>query len=163
MKQITNKTILKQVCKTGLGIVTYKYQPAEIDGVIYWETKDFNPIGAAFYIYTNSDKTKEINWKKDGAVINETKIVAQSQPHLEGIPVVSLDSYWSNKSNLSYHLANPCPNQYTQKDIEKAILFWETYEGNSIFKEDVLVELFNHINSISVIEVDEQFNILSYE
>lgn len=111
MKQITNKTILKQGDKS--------FQPIEnMDKSIFWE-----------------DSTDQI--------------VAQSQPHLEGVPVISL-------------------NSYTQKDIEKAFeLGYQCkvdngYKSNGTYQED-LNNAIKQINSISVIEVDEFFQILNYK
>lgn len=58
---------------------------------------------------------------------------------------------------------------FTQKDIEKAIeLARENQIGYDegypvIYYENDLEEIFEQINTISIIEVDEQFNILNYE
>jgi predicted amino acid racemase len=117
MKQITKNTILKQGDKT--------YQPVEVDGIIYWVDKEENHWIGAFNI-------------------NDKDVVVQSQPKLEGIPVIDL------KTNLNYYNIN----QYTQKDIEKFYKHVKTH---------TFAEAMEQINSISLIEVDEQFNIISYE
>jgi hypothetical protein len=143
MKKITNKTILKQGDKT--------FVPIESDGVIYWRDEHLN-------------------------------FVAQTEPKLKDVPVISLATYIIIKCNDAYHehdnieSANSYltgfqngyqanPNHYTLKDIERAIELAQAEfdeDGYSIMghtKENVLKQ----INSIQVIEVDEQFNILSYE
>jgi hypothetical protein len=179
MKTITNKTILKQGDNT--------YIPVEVDGVIYW-------VGDA-----EGWSSTKICYNNDGAIgqpINrESKlIVAQSQPKLEGVPIISLDSYVERISNIKHpdestpgwldtfsylerkgfingYKSNP--NQYTQKDIDKAIelaqqQYWDirgfssNTEGDWSFKYTE-EEIFDQINSISVIEVNEQFNIINYE
>ena len=180
MKQITNKTILiqeigQEKCKEyGCGNsecifeclnpkkIFKTYQPVEVDGVIYWGKKS-NEDWFNFY---NEDEY----WF----------LVAQSQPKLEGIPVISLDSYVERlgqkygKSRVEVSTAwgsfvdgyKSNPNQYNQKDIEKAIeLARETISSNEAGICDKYTELgiLQQINSISVIEVDEQFNIISYE
>jgi len=158
MKQITKNTILRQNDKT--------YQPVEVDGVICWIDKS-----------TLADE-----------------IVVQSQPKLEGVPVISLLDYQEVMENIIitesltsddiislripqlFKLTKE--NQYTQKDIDKAITMskiaktpdglididaWISsgYEGaEPAYTEEEILE---QINQISVIEVDDQFNIVSYE
>jgi hypothetical protein len=148
MKQITNKTILKQGDKT--------YQPIEVDGVIYWVKSD-SPY-----------------W-----VELEPYCVAQSQPKLDGIPVVNLKTFIARKQaeysvnvwdlNAGHHFGEGFKsntNQYTQADIEKAIklarnLNYNKEKVNNGFTLSV-EEILEQINSISIIEVDEQFNVISY-
>lgn len=192
MKQITNKTILKQGNKT--------YQPVEIDGVIYWVEKQVQDKG---YVYTPNKTIEKIMCK----YLNESsfmvgtnsqnspfyiefllQIIAQSQPKLDGIPVISLNSYIENLADnhvkgqvirnrgiekdgwvatgfVYGYKSNT--NQYTQKDIEKAIeLARENQIGYDegypvIYNEYTFNEIIEQINSISVIEVDEQFNIIN--
>lgn len=140
MKQITNKTILKQGNKT--------FQVVESDGVIYWRDELLN-------------------------------FVAQSQPKLEGIPVISLDSYVEKlaykyyNSNEHYKVADSFhyingykanPNSSTQKDIKKAIELARIEIRNGINSYELTNEqILQKINEISIIEIDEQFNIISYE
>lgn len=143
MKQITKNTILRQNDKT--------YQPVEVDGVICWIDKS-----------TLADE-----------------IVVQSQPKLEGVPVISLLDYQEVMENIIitesltsddiislripqlFKLTKE--NQYTQKDIDKAIeLAQESGEhgyGHVYNKEQILEQ----INSISILEVDSEFQILSYK
>ena len=191
-KKITKNTLLKCGDKT--------YQPIEVDGVIYWETTDFNANEPAFYIYTKSDKTKEINFGEDGAVRGETKVIAQSQPKLKGIPVISLDRYverLAHQKMINYLTdGNPNedfkrstigaddnknwwingyksnPNQYTQKDIDKAYQLavdmcskYHKQDTGIYFDrvEYIKYKTLEQINQIKLIEVDEQFNIISYE
>jgi hypothetical protein len=155
-KQITNKTILKQGNKT------------------------FEPID---HMGTN------ITWENENDIT-----VAQLQPILEGVPVISLDSYrsiLSEKACKKQDLAggfsggvheravagmffrkgyNSNPNKYTQKDIEKSIELakkgYDEFGINGFIKHGfdfTKQQILEQINSISVIEVDEQFNIISYE
>jgi hypothetical protein len=184
MKQITNKTILKQGDKT--------YQPVEVDGVVYWI--DYYTQKGDFWCI-DIDKKIFKDQTHFPISIGQRLIIAQSQPRIEGIPVVSLDSYVNElrkldlihlikivqksedyKSVMGITLENTLkrllsnyksnPNQYTQKDIEKAIeLARETISSNEAGICDKYTELgiLQQINSISVIEVDEQFNIISYE
>ena len=174
MKKITKNTILKQGNKV--------YQPIEVDGVIYWidvNTKNNVDIGTmvwndedfSFYTTNRICKFKTTD--------NIYKVVAQSQPKLEEIPVISLDSYvekmaWEavHKGNIKDEKQQVCgftgwvdgyksnPNQYTQKDIEIAFGLGAANHANG---QPFLYEVFKQLNSISAIEVDEQFNIISYE
>lgn len=74
-----------------------------------------------------------------------------------------------NKGVLIGYKSNP--NQYTQKDIEKAIELIKNsafvdaidWDKHVVSFEESNEKIFEQINSISVIEVDEQFNIISYE
>jgi hypothetical protein len=170
MKQITNKTIIKQGDKA--------YPPVEVDGVVYWVDPAL-PIEEVYpHIVIEKLTTGEyMLWQIDN--INDIdrscqyQIVAQSQPKLEEIPVVSLDKsiddfiYEYQQEGMLPSMAKrriltlSNPNQYTQKDIDKAIELAREEDGFefTLTKEKILQQ----INSISVIEVDEQFNIISYE
>jgi hypothetical protein len=269
MKQITNKTIIKQEigqekCKEyGCGNsecifeclnpkkIFKTYQPVEVDGVVYWindelTIQDVKP----YYGKYHYEKGVAINIFPDYLTdLSECKlIIAQSQPRIEGIPVVSLDSYVNEltkldlihlikivqksedyKSVMGINLENTLkrllsnyksnPNQYTQKDIEKAIELAQmtkaygdykplTKEVAAEFKQETLEEyetigdfikresksgnesvgivkgakwqaermysgeqvrkilldkILPQINSISLIEVDEFFQILNYK
>jgi DNA-binding XRE family transcriptional regulator len=199
MKQITNKTILiqeigQEKCKEyGCGNsecifeclnpkkIFKTYQPVEVDGVVYWindelTIQDVKP----YYGKYHYEKGVAINIFPDYLTdLSECKlIIAQSQPRIEGIPVVSLDKsiddfiYEYQQEGMLPSMAKrriltlSNPNQYAQKDIEKAIeLARETISSNEAGICDKYTELgiIQQINSISVIEVDEQFNIISYE
>jgi hypothetical protein len=165
MKQITNKTALKQGDKT--------YQPIEVDGVIYWVDKEAKIEKGKFFITKENIVHNNTGWNYGDVVI-----VAQSQHKLDGIPVVSLDSYADSKyyqlhwwkKNLDFKETEvdtlekksfgkgfkSNPNQYTQADIDKA-MSWarDRIESNE--------EILEKINSISVIEVDENFNVIGYD
>jgi hypothetical protein len=180
MKQITKNTIFKQGDKI--------YQLVEVDGVIYWVDKK-----SEIEKYWYNSSTNQIDDTKGLSTIQKNinnknfwnhcwKIIAQSQPKLEEIPVISFDSYveklfkpepddyegykngWINgyKSN---------PNNYTQKDIERAIeLARQGLVGHgdltvSCKLDDLLdnVDIIDQINQISSIEVDQEFNIISYD
>jgi hypothetical protein len=185
MKQITNKTILKQEDKT--------YQPIEVDGVIYWMDKRKLCLEGQFSISMGKigayKQEKEPRFWDNGC----HPIIAQSQSKLDGIPVVSLDSYVENISKSKIPISNSenpwlvgevqsrrinfiegfksNPNQYTQADIEKAFdmgakldslhkLVVRRHKGDV---QKAKEELLEQINSISVIEVDEQFNVIGYD
>jgi hypothetical protein len=181
VKQITNKTLLKQGDKT--------YQPIEIDGVIYWVDRVRHMTE---YVTNGSDIFKPVEmsgYTMEYAQRYWQKLIAQSQPKLDGIPVVSLNenilsdietiTSWDSfkdhpigkagKKIEKWFKSNP--NQYTQEDIEKVIMLSRLWlanypEGkNSEISERLLLdhEILEKINSISVIEVDEQFNVISYE
>jgi hypothetical protein len=145
MKQITNKTIIKQGDKL--------YYSVETKDCILWYGKE------------------------------QMLPVAQSQPRIEGIPVVSLDKsiddfiYEYQQEGMLPSMAKrriltlSNPNQYTQKDIDKAIDLAKKsayvdaidWDRHVVSFEETKEEILQQINSISVIEVDEQFNIISYE
>ena len=171
MKQITNKTILKQGDKT--------YQPIEVDGVVYWIDENVREFEYDWVLYKDLHIGKLI-WKSDKAPFIG-RIIAQSQPKLEGVPIISLDSY-VEKLTYDYNLdahenvygqvnafkagykANP--NQYTQKDIEKAIKLGklkQELESGVFVKKYSNKQILEQINSISIIEVDEQFKVINYE
>jgi hypothetical protein len=100
------------------------------------------------------------------------KIVAQSSPILESIPVISLDSYVERLSlNLglekyfggNYDFENGVrvgfksnPNKWTDEDLFKAIdLAHERIYG--------LSEILEKTSSINEIEVDENFNVINFK
>ena len=139
MKQITKNTILKQGDKI--------FSTIESEGVIYWRDEYLN-------------------------------FVAQSSPKLAGVPVISLDTYiemlvgkyvsYPNAYVLVKQLFKSNQNQYTQKDIEKAIDLYRELGLNvdktlKVNIDKLKQEIFEQINQISVIEVDVNFNIISYE
>lgn len=170
MKQITKNTTLKKGDKT--------FQPVEVDGVIYWINPKKLVVGEE---YNDIVYNKGFVFKTNRLFENFKEVVAQSQPKLEGIPIISLDDYvkpWYKKANELYptgrlernHTEQEAfregvkwkelnPNQYTQQDIEKVIELSGLSGGYPYSKK----EIFQKINSISLIEVDKQFNILSYE
>lgn len=187
MKQITKNTILR--CGDKI------FQPIEVDGIIYWVDSTL-PIEEV-YPHTVIEKLttgEYMLWQIDN--INDIdrscqyEIVAQSQPKLEGIPVISLENYTEDltKTDLMYlievvqlsynyktvmgvrlesklrRLFESNTNQYTQKDIEKVIELSRKDDPNNFgallyYEEEILEQ----INSISLIEVDNQFNIIKYE
>ncbi len=182
MKKITNKTILKQGDKT--------FQPVEVDGVVYWHNSIHSVMGYTYFL----DGTIGYISSSDRIFDYGYEIVAQSQPKLERVPIISLDSYverlkkgiyessklatvtqeqfWIGKAAgfgealQIYNKSNQNQYQYTQQDIEKAMNAARNIEVDIFrtlkytFSNEAILEA---INSISVIEVDEQFNILSYE
>jgi hypothetical protein len=132
MKQITNKTVLKQEigqenCKEyGCGNIecTFKclkpkkifktYQPLKIDSIIYWvdkETKITNKFSHVFNPHYNQIWTLDKNQisiaqaEGDRLEFNGGGIIAQSQPKLEGIPTIEIEPVGFDEF------------EYTQKDI----------------------------------------------
>jgi hypothetical protein len=90
--------------------------------------------------------------------IIEKWIVAQAENVFIGVPVISTWGFLLIK-----------PTEYTLEDIVKAIeLARTTYIQNGGFvnmevDQYSTSEIIEQINSISIIEVDEQFNIIGYE
>jgi len=171
MKQITNKTILKQADKI--------YPPVEVDGVVYWIDENVREFEYDWVLYKDLHIGKLI-WKSDKAPFIG-RIIAQSQPKLEGVPIISLESYVKNLAIEKYGKKHEMlqgqlmffkygyksnPNQYTQKDIEKAIKLGklkQELESGVFIKKYSNKQILEQINSISIIEVDEQFKVINYE
>jgi hypothetical protein len=171
MKQITNKTILKQADKI--------YPPVEVDGVVYWIDENVREFEYDWVLYKDLHISKLI-WKSDKAPFIG-RIIAQSQPKLEGVPIISLESYVKNLAIEKYGKKHEMlqgqlmffkygyksnPNQYTQKDIEKAIKLGklkQELESGVFIKKYSNKQILEQINSISIIEVDEQFKVINYE
>lgn len=186
MKQITNKTVLRQGDKV--------FQPVEVDGVIYWVDEEVVCKTGEPYL---SSFLRRIIPKSKGVMQAGDKIVSQSQTKLEGIPVISLDSYverlaekhflqiysWDYKTTIPYQDNqvkdikqdfikgyNSNPNYYTQKDIEKAIELArygvkeeKALNGLNYRFSLSTEEIFEQISPITEIEVDDTFQILKYE
>lgn len=176
MKKVTNKTILKQGENT--------YQPIEIDGVIYWVDLK-QKIDSGYYIAIDNSINKHN--KNYFRLDNDKKIVAQSQNKLEGVPVISLDSYVFNfldKACSDWHRQeygfvanvpirkafvegyNSNQNKWSDADVLKAIELAREENGwsdNSMEYTYTKEKIIEQINQIEVINIDSQFNILSYE
>jgi hypothetical protein len=108
--------------------------------------------------------------------LNEDIIAAKNAECLKG--VFSEEENYQLRRSYFLKGFNSNPNQYTQKDIDKTIAMskiaktpdglididaWISsgYEGaEPAYTEEEILE---QINQISVIEVDDQFNIVSYE
>lgn len=154
MKKITKNTILKQGDKT--------YQAVECTGIIYWVDKPLD---------------------EDGCIVPGS-IVALTKPKFTNKPIIDLDivigtkaiqmskKFASKKGETDYTLGyisghQESPNQYTEKDIERAILFGINLEAGNVRMDwlnySTPAKQFTSANFIEVIEVDEQFNIISYE
>jgi len=164
MKTINKNTLLKKGDKT--------FQPVEQDGIIYWVDKPLDEHGkivpGSIVALTKPKFTGSpiisldayIDSLAESLYPNSNKLAL----HRHITPAIKKQSqrkkHWINgyKSN---------PNQYTQADIEKAfdagcaytIGSHKEFEQTHPNKEEYLKQA----NSIKVIEVDEQFNILSYE
>lgn len=142
MKQITNNTLLKQVDTT--------YQPIEIDGVIYWVGKVRHMTE---YVTNGRDIFKPSDlpeYSVEYAQRYWQKIVAQSQPKLDGVTVVNLRTYIDD-------------GQYTLSDIERVIELAQMVKAYGDYKPLTKEEILEQINSISIIEVDELFKVISYD
>jgi hypothetical protein len=152
MKKITYKTILKQGDN--------EFQPCfteNNDKVFYWVNQNQH-ITESFLstpVWSVRYAKPIIFGEHENSYLDECfEIVAQSEPILEGIPVIVLDS--------------SSPNQYTKEDIIKAYkLSRKSLVGMSNGTvscniDDLLSleEIFEKLNLISVIEVDKQFNII---
>ncbi len=148
MKQITKNTILKQGDET--------YQPIEVDGVIYWVNKDGVKEWSDWSYNPNTPTPRQVFYRvTEYFMPHGDKVVAQSQPKLKGIPVISLwETCWNKNAN-----------QYTQKDIHRAIVLARAgvLEYDGYYFNNEMEQIFQQINSISVIEINQQFNIISYE
>lgn len=183
MKKITSNTLLKQGGKT--------YKPVEMtNGNIYWITSEIPKIGQLGYSNVSKSIVRftDPRFFSDGTIFS---IIVQSEPKLDGVPVISLDSY---VERLAYKISRQevpilsngtlcnarCnlqegilqgvklsyqsnPNQYTLADIEKVYeLSRENKNYSSVFFTFTKKEIIDQINQIQSITVDEQFNILSY-
>ena len=100
-----------------------------IDGV----EKQFVPVERASCIF----------WRDD-----RLNFIAQAEPKLEGLPVVSFEKYQPFIAQIR--------SLYTLEDIKKAIRMADIFGLTS-------EQIIERINSIDLIIVDEKFNILSYE
>jgi hypothetical protein len=176
MKKITNKTILKQGDKS--------YSPVEVDGVIYWvhDTTVKKEDG-----WTWDDRYKKLVSPEQNLKTPTHdadfywKIVAQSLPIIREVPIIYLGDVIENifeiktkdvsfgekeKRSANYWFKkgfNSNPNQYTQEDIEKAIDLARLQGEQTYLCKHSDNEILEQINSISVVEVDEQFDVISYE
>jgi hypothetical protein len=144
MKTINKNTLLR--CGDKI------FKTIEVDEVIYWENSH---VKEGNFVYNH--KTKKLEQaNKDTYKWFNNFIIAQSKPKLQNVPVINLEPTGFDEF------------EYTQKDIDKVIeltikkcnqLQKETY-GDLEVNVD---EISEQINSISVIEVDKDFNIISYE
>jgi hypothetical protein len=152
MKRITEKTILKKGDK--------EYFPVKVDETIYWcSNGDVFPSEPYLAWETNySTGPKErwvlyyLNTELNGS--KQLVIVAQSYPNVDGIPVISLEAH-----NTMLIMEDECPidlNSYSLKDIEKTVRLTR----GSDTPIEIIIE---KVNEISVIELDEFYNIISYE
>jgi hypothetical protein len=179
MKTITNKTILKQGDK--------EFQPRFVmpdDTIIYWIDFSKNVLGSDFgtYVWSTRYAKPIILGEHENSYLKECfKIMAQSQPRLEGIPVISLDNYverlaiesrktatWEFSKEYKFHFINGYkanPNQYTKADIDIVYdLAKATKDENGDYimgysRENIL----KIINSISLITVNDNWEVISYE
>ena len=190
-KNITANTLLKQGEKT--------YKPVEVNSIIYWLGGEAKTDEPAFDTQEKSTKWSPVlKMLGNTNIVTESfgtnrfiKIIAQSEPKLDGVPVVSLDRYIEKfaekeyrehpsncKSNPSFHFNRDVncfrkrkafikgytsnPNKYNLADIERAIkLTREAFLLTGNLQYNS--KILKQINQIQQITVDEQFNILSYE
>lgn len=163
MKQITDKTVIIQGDKT--------FQPVEVEGVVYWVDNRPPMFGEYWcYLAENEDvvfikNSLSLDWfERLHDLKNYYTVVAQSKPILDGIPVIDLLS-----NNTRLIMEGECPidlNCYTLQDIEKAnkiskgldIKTGVYFSANTFSLEEIIEQ----INSIQSIEVDSDFNIISF-
>jgi|688.fasta_scaffold323531_2 hypothetical protein len=144
MKTLTPNTILKQADKT--------FTAVEVDGNIIWiDKKEF------------ADET-----------------IAQTSPILKDIPVISFDSYVKRLSlNIgkekyiggNYDFENGVrvgyksnPAKWTDEDMERAIEMARKFpyvKKGEITYDLTAKEIINNLSEISVIEVDNDFNVIT--
>jgi hypothetical protein len=152
MKRITEKTILKKGDK--------EYFPIRVDEIIYWcSNGDIFPGEAYLALETNYSTGQKERWvlyylntELNGS--KQLEIVAQSHPKVDGKPVISLEAH-----NTMLIMEDECPidlNSYSLKDIEKTVRLTR----GSDTPIEIIIE---KVNEISVIELDEFYNIISYE
>ena len=106
MKKITNTTILKQGEKL--------YHPIEVGSVIYWIDKEtMNNVPVGTMVWNDEDdsfyRTENVNvlgYHSDKIF----KVVAQSEPKLEGIPII-------NSKIVNFDLINE--NEHFKININK--------------------------------------------
>jgi len=187
MKNITDKTILKQNGKlynsVDINDVIYWFDTTlpideEYPKIVLEKVINGN------YVLMQIDNINDIDRSR------QYQIIAQSSPNLEEIPVISFDMYLQTISQQEYPIkkwnhipsyydlyaddrrvfikgykANP--NKYTENDILKAIEFayGMGYQDRDldIGHGSNLPFCKEYIMSLSIIEVDETFNIISYE
>jgi len=141
MKQITNKTVILQVDKT--------FQPIEVDGVVYWidnRPPMFNEYWC--YLAENEDivftkNSLPLTWfEKLHDLKNYYTVVAQSKPILNGITVIDLQAHIAQKlaSDNGWDWYN------TESSARRVFELWAKQISNSI----------------QSIEVDNDFNIISF-
>jgi hypothetical protein len=134
MKQITNKTKLKKGDRI--------FEPITFGGGITWCDED------------------------DGTIAQSAMPIP-----IDGVPIISLNSYIEKLAceesgifaiqqvwKFGYK-KNQEQNGYSKKDIEKAYEIGRGDFGYAYTKQETI----DIINSISIIEVDDNFSIISYE
>jgi len=156
------------------------YSAVEIGGTIYW----VGPISNLDELCTNGVDifipSSIEGYSLEYAQMHWQKIFAQSELVNEGIPVISLDNWpdeWAKEiaanegycSNESWPFRkgfekaySVSPNKYTDKDIEKAISLSRGAK-NAFLVPYTIEEIFEKINKVSTIEIDEKFNIIQYD
>ena len=137
MKHITKETILIQGEK--------KFRPVEIHDTIMWE---------------DTEQTKELRDNEPSEVMNPIKgvFIAQSKPQIQDMPTINLQA---NNTMLIMEGENPIDlNAYTEKDVRKALsmAFNQMYEGGNITSDEIIAE----INKVESIEVDDNFEIITF-
>jgi hypothetical protein len=162
-----------------------EYQPVEVDGVIYWVDKTITPEHKEICCFVDGFKT----WLDEYLThVKFTpsifKIIAQSQPILKGIPVITLNSYVQELAEIAViekgNLTNEreqiiaivgwvdgyYQKEFTLADIEKAFeLGQESMEYDIIdgwYSTMNKQQCIEQISTIDVIEVDDSFNVIKF-
>lgn len=182
MKKITLNTKLRQNNNI--------FSAVEVDGVIYWidpklPIEEDYPNTVIEKLTTGEHMLWQIDNIHDIDRSCQYQIVAQSERKIEEKPIITLNIiqqlineyrklYYEcpkeYKQGIQYAINIACNylklknNQYTQKDIEKAIEFgYELLRKKTSLTDYNKQQILAQINSISIIEVDVDFNIIRYK
>lgn len=101
---------------------------------------------------------EEDSWKNGYFIEGDSsfKIISQSEPKLEGIPVISLEA-----NNTKLIMEGECPldlNSYSLEDIKRCIKLSREIEEVELNVNEIIEQL----NCIQEIEVDNEFNIIRF-
>ena len=175
MKKITKNTILKQGQK--------QFYAVDIEGIIYWLDPHAKIKNEWYYL----PKENKIAFNDDPIVLDGVTpkwtilIVAKGSHNLVDVPYINLDNYIdklakeyadlyyseNKKAELGFIAGyNQNPNKWTDADMQKAIELakkQETFNFKPLGSKYTTEEILNQIKEISIIEVDQNFNIISYE
>jgi hypothetical protein len=168
MKKITKNTILKQGDNT--------YHQIEINGGVYWY--DIKEIRIDNNTIRNDIIGKLAINKRHNHIgiitdINERSVTVSGTYNPTETGCSIFDSLMINGFSVHNLIVfdeygyESNSNKYTQKDIEKAIDLASNPQRimiNGLIREHLTKEeILEQINSISVINVDNKFNVLNYE
>jgi hypothetical protein len=145
MKKITDKTILQQGDKT--------FQPVKILGTIFW--KSDCEISAGDYI---TDGYRVWKWKDNSSLLGRYKVVAQSERMFESLHLIDLQA-----NNRRLILDDDYPIDLTAYRISDLKKVHELSKPQGVKGMEHMIsfdEILESVNSIDIIEVDENFTII---